>query len=82
MQPAEPVPFLHSVGSDSALNQAGETSMRETLLQCPHCLARYMALLWEEAPPIAFRCIECDAPMPEKVDGEFVFAILQPPAVH
>jgi Zn ribbon nucleic-acid-binding protein len=56
--------------------------MRETLVQCPRCLARYTALLWEEPPAITLRCVECDAPLPERVDGEFVFAILQPPTVH
>jgi hypothetical protein len=54
--------------------------MRKTLIQChnPNCGAPYVALLQNEAPPTAPRCIECDTPLPPTVEGEFVYFAVPP----
>ena len=54
--------------------------MSKTLIQCqnPNCGARYVALLQNEAPPTAPRCIECDTPLPPTVAGEFVYFAVSP----
>jgi hypothetical protein len=54
--------------------------VRKTSIQCqnPNCRARYVALLQNEAPPIAPLCIECDTPLPPTVAGEFVYFAVSP----
>ena len=54
--------------------------MRKTLIQCqnPNCGTRHVALLQNEPPPAAPRCIECDTPLPPTVAGEFVYFAVSP----
>jgi hypothetical protein len=54
--------------------------VRKTLIQChtPNCGAHYVALLQNEAPPTAPRCIECGTPLPPTVEGEFVYFAVSP----
>lgn len=54
--------------------------MRKTSIQCqkPNCGTRHVALLQNEAPPVAPRCIACDTPLPPTVTGEFVYFAVAP----
>jgi hypothetical protein len=54
--------------------------VRKTSIQCqnPNCGAPYVALLQNEAPPIAPLCIECHTPLPPTVAGEFVYFAVSP----
>jgi hypothetical protein len=54
--------------------------VQKAFIQChtPHCRAHYVALLQNEAPPTAPRCIKCNTPLPPKVEGEFVYFAVSP----
>lgn len=58
----------------------GRTTVRKTLIQCqnPNCGTRHVALLQNEPPPAAPRCIKCDTPLPPTVEGEFVYFAVSP----
>ena len=48
----------------------------------PNCRARYLALLRDKAPPVAPLCVECDMPLPQRVEGEFVYFVFAPPPLN
>ena len=51
------------------------------MIQCqnPNCRARYTALLRSEEPPTVPFCVECDTPLTQMFEGEFVYFVFAPP---